>query len=165
MQNNNLDIHRASAEDLAAINRVVERAVMGWHLPERVKRLALPTYRYSELDMTHMQLWIAETGPAAIAGVIAWEQADVQDTPGGQHALLIHGIYVDPACQRSGIGSKLLQSAEAAASQAQLNGLLVKAQSGAAGFFHARGYRRLPVTDDLREYNNRFWKTLRGRTI
>ncbi|GAB6039601.1 hypothetical protein [Endothiovibrio diazotrophicus] len=38
-----VNLHRAGPADLEAINRVVEGAVMSWQLPERVKRLSLPS--------------------------------------------------------------------------------------------------------------------------
>ena len=33
---------------------------MGWQLPERVKRLALPSYRYNEMDLKYYSLVVAE---------------------------------------------------------------------------------------------------------
>ena len=41
MQANDIDIRPAGQADLEAINRVIEAAVMTWHLPDRVKRHAL----------------------------------------------------------------------------------------------------------------------------
>jgi hypothetical protein len=47
-------LRRASANDLDAVNRVIETAVMGWVLPERVKRLSLPGYRYAAHDLENL---------------------------------------------------------------------------------------------------------------
>ena len=37
---------------LDAINRVIESAVLGWDLAERVKRLVLPSYRLSLIHIS-----------------------------------------------------------------------------------------------------------------
>jgi len=152
----------ASAADLAAANAVIERAVMGWDLPERVKRLSLSTYRYTPLDLEHLTVTLAEGEQGECRGVAAWEPADVADTPEGRDALLLHGIYVDPAAQGAGIGARLLAAATAAARAQGRGGLLVKAQRGAEGFFVSRGFRKLPVLDPQRDYPHRYWKSLQG---
>jgi len=147
----------AHEADLAALNAVVERAFMTWRLPERVKRLSLPSYRYHRHDLGHLQLVVAEDTDNAIVGVAAWEPADPRDLPAGQTGLLLHGLYVDPAKQGHGIGSRLLQAAAAAARERGMNGVLVRAQADADGFFESRGLLRLPVEDPGRHYPHRFW--------
>jgi GNAT superfamily N-acetyltransferase len=92
--------------------------------------------------------------------VAAWESADSSDAPPGARALLLHGLYVRPARHRQGIGSRLLAAAEQAAEHGGYDGILVKAQPGAEGFFAARGLQRLPVLDPARDYPHRFWKPL-----
>lgn len=155
-------LRQATAADLAAINRVIEAAVMGWNLAERVKRLSLPSYRYQALDLDHLQLWLAENQDREVLGVAAWEQADPQDTPGSSSGLLLHGLYVHPAHQHQGVGSQLLEAAEQAACRQGLQGLLVKAQQDALDFFTSRGLQPLPVEDPARHYANRLWKDLQS---
>lgn len=150
----------AATTDLDAINAVIERAVMGWALPERVKRLVLPTYRYDRHDMEHLSFVVAEDSERGVVGVAAWEPSSPRDLPKGRTGLLLHGIYVEPRQQRAGVGSQLLDIALAAAQEQGFDGLLVKAQADATEFFHARGMERLPVEDPDREYPNRFWKTV-----
>ena len=58
----------ATQVDLAAINAVIERAVMTWQLPERVKRLTLPSYRYSAHDLEHLHIVIAEDAERTVLG-------------------------------------------------------------------------------------------------
>lgn len=131
---------------------------MTWELPERVKRLSLPSYRYNGIDFDHFEMVVAEDDQQAITGVAAWEPADAKDAPAGQTALLLHGIYVDPCYHHQGIGGLLFQAAEHAVRKHHCDGLLVKAQDDANGFFIAQGMNRLPVEDPLRNYANSFWK-------
>ena len=152
-----VQVRPATVDDLPAANAVVERAVMTWQLAERVKRLSLPSYRYHAHDFLHMQLAVAEDAQGTVLGVAAWDAADPRDTPAGQRGLLLHGLYVDPVQQRAGIGTRLLDAAANAARNGGYDGLLVKAQADANGFFAARGLEKLTVVDPLRDYPHRFW--------
>ncbi|MFN3545182.1 MAG: GNAT family N-acetyltransferase [Thiobacillus sp.] len=153
-----------SVADLPAANGVIERAVMTWKLAERVKRLSLPTYRYHPHDFLHMAGVVAEDAAGVLVGVAVWDTADPRDGPSGQRGLLLHGLYVDPARHRAGIGSRLLDAATAAARAAGCDGLLVKAQADANGFFAARGLEHLPVVDPARDYPHRYWLSLAQAT-
>lgn len=157
-------IRPAHAADLAAINCIVERAVMTWKLPERVKRLALPSYRYHAHDLQHQLMLVAELPEVGIAGVAALEEADPRDLPAARTGLLLHGLYVDPAWQGQGIGTRLLQAACTACRETGHDGLLVKAQPDAAAFFQSRGLQRLAVKDPDRDYPHRYWKFANDHT-
>ena len=150
-------IRPADISELDAINHVIKLAVMSWDLPERVKRLSLPSYRYDAMDYRVLQIVIALESNE-IVGTAAWEAADPKETPQDASGLLLHGIYVDPARQHRGIGSLLFRAAEEAARSQEYDGLLVKAQSSADGFFLSRGMHRLEPDDPDRHYANRFWK-------
>jgi GNAT superfamily N-acetyltransferase len=156
-------LRQARHEDFAALNGVIERAVMTWQLAERVKRLSLPSYRYHPHDLGHLHILVAEDAEHTIIGVAAWEPASPRDLPVGQRGLLLHGLYVDPMHLRRGVGTHLLGAALAAAqAQAQgFDGLLVKAQADANGFFEKQGMQRLPVEDPARDYPHRFWQAVR----
>jgi GNAT superfamily N-acetyltransferase len=149
-----------TAEDLPAINRVIDAAVMGWDLPERVKRLALPGYRYEAHDLEFLELIVATDAQDRIVGVAGCEPADPADTPEGRHALLLHGLFVLPELQRHGIGRRLLREAERRAQSGGFDSLLVKAQREASAFFTAQGMDALPVQDSRRDYAHRYWKRL-----
>ena len=133
---------------------------MTWQLPERVKRLSLPSYRYTETDLAHQEIILAEQD-GLIVGVAAWEEADPTDTPNKLAGGLLHGIYVDPARQHQGIGRQLYEVALQAACRRNLAGLLVKAQTDAVPFFMALGMQRLEARDTARDYANRFWQACR----
>jgi GNAT superfamily N-acetyltransferase len=155
-------LHSGTLADLQAANRVIEAAVMAWDLPERVKRLSLPVYMYDAQDLEHLELVLVKATDAGVVGVAAWEPADAADAPAGRRALLLHGIYVLPGSQRAGIGRDLLGAAERAAEEQGYEGLLVKAQPSAAGFFAACGCVPLAVQDPDRDYPHRFWKPVCG---
>jgi len=154
----------ATQANLDAVNAVIERAVMTWNLPERVKRLTLPSYRYQPHDLDHLHIVIAEDVDRAVLGVAAWEPASARDLPAGKTGLLLHGLYVDPARQRIGVGSQLLDAAMNAARKQGFDGLLVKARPEATGFFLARGMEHLPVEQAARDYPHRFWKAASGNS-
>jgi predicted N-acetyltransferase YhbS len=155
----NIHIRPATKADLDPVNQLIKDAVMTWNLPERVKRLSISSYYYSDLDLKHLEIRVAEDDNQHIVGVIAWEEADSKDTPAGKSALLLHGIYVDPKSQQQGIGRQLFRAAEQNSQQHKYDGLLVKAQEDANAFFLSQGMTLLPVEDTSRHYANRFWKS------
>ncbi|WP_455206935.1 GNAT family N-acetyltransferase [Kaarinaea lacus] len=146
----------ARQDELGTINAVIEAAVMNWHLPERIKRLALPSYRYTNVDFEHFEIIVAEMDEKGLVGVAAFEVSD-SEIP-GQQALLLHGLYVKPEEQHQGIGSRLLSAVEALVSQFECNGLVVKAHADAVRFFESHGMQRLESIDSKSVYAHRFWK-------
>ena len=80
---------------------------MTWQLPDRVKRLSLPIYRYDSVDLDHLDIALAKDRRQNIMGIAAWEQADTKESPAESKQLSLHGIYLDPLHHRQGIGSKL----------------------------------------------------------
>jgi predicted N-acetyltransferase YhbS len=157
MQTEKISIRPADISELDAINRVIETAVMSWKLPERVKRLSLPSYRYDAMDFRALEVVVA-LRDLDIVGVAAWENADPKEAPVGGPVMLLHGIYVDPAHHCRGIGRRLFREAERAVQAHGYEGLLVKAQASADGFFGSLGMHRLDPDDPERHYANRFWK-------
>lgn len=129
---------------------------MRWDLPARVKRLSLSSYLYTEIDLAHFDILVAEQD-SRVVGVAALEDADPSDCPPQQAGLLLHGLYVEPDWQGRGIGQQLLQAAGQVVHDAGRQGLLVKAHKDAVGFFTSQGLRRLEVEDKNRDYANRFW--------
>ncbi len=62
----------------------------------------------------------------------------------------------------AGIGSRLINAAVQAARQGRFDGMLVKANPDAHGFFLAKGLQPLPTEDARRDYPYRFWKNRRA---
>lgn len=160
MTKDTITLRKATIADLAAINDIIDAAVMGWSLPERVKRLALPTYRYTPHDLETLELVIAENTERQVIGIAAWGPVGPVDAIEGYSALLLHGIYVKPDQQHQGIGTQLLDAAEQAAIEKECSGLMVKAQASAAGFFLSQGMQPLEVVNEKRDYAYRYWKLL-----
>jgi len=90
-------------------------------------------------------------------GVAAWEAAVERDCPRGRRGLQLHGIYVTPDQQRRGIGARLLSAVAMAARAQGCDGVLVKAQADAEGFFGSQGLQKLPVLQPNRDYPHRYW--------
>ncbi|MES9993846.1 MAG: GNAT family N-acetyltransferase [Candidatus Thiodiazotropha sp.] len=144
-------------DDLESVNAIIEVCVMGWDLPQRVKRLSLGSYRYTEEDLDHLTAIVAVNAADEIMGVTTWEPADTNDLPQSQHSMLLHGLYVAPLHQGIGIGDRLIKSALEAVREQGMQGLLVKAQSDAIGYFQSRGFTKLPIENTNRDYAHRWW--------
>ncbi|WP_018867580.1 MULTISPECIES: GNAT family N-acetyltransferase [unclassified Thioalkalivibrio] len=157
-----LTARAARPEDLDAINRLVAEAIEDWPLPERVRRLALPAYRYTEADRMFLDMVVLECA-GDVVGVAAWEAAGAQELPEGiPDGLLLHGLYVGRAARGQGVGRQLVEASRAAAREAGVAGVLVKAQASAAGFFAAMGFVPVPVRDRDRDYEQRYWWPAKG---
>lgn len=150
-----IELRSAETTDLAAINRLIDEAVMQWDLPERVKRLSLPAYHYDVVDLQHEDIQLA-LKQGVIVGVVAWER-EPQAVMLNKTGLLLHGLYVSPGSWRQGIGRCLFQQAVKAVKMAGLDGLLVKSQKDAEPFYRAQGMVRLPVRDSARDFEQRYW--------
>jgi len=155
-----IELRRAVVADLPAVNDIIDAAVSTWDLPERVKRLVLPGYRYNAQDLDFMELIVALDSDGHARGVAGLEEVDAAEATAGSHPLLLHGIYVVPAWQRRGIGRRLLQASADAARRRGFDGLLVKAQPGAEAFFTRQGFVSIPATNPDRDYPHRLWKTV-----
>ena len=149
-------LRTGTADDLDAVNAIIESAVMTWNLPERVKRLSMPSYRYDVHDLEHLDVIVAESAAGNLIGVATWEPAESGDTPEQQQGLLLHGLYVDPEFHHRGIGNRLLEAALEAGRQGGFDGLLVKASKDAQRFFAAKGLQRLSV-QKTGDYPHRYW--------
>lgn len=154
-----MTLRNAEQRDLAQINDLIAAAMATWQLPQRVKRLSLPLYRYNANDLEHLEVIVAETAANTIVGVAAIEAADESDCPRGLNAALLHGIYVDPFNHRKGIGTRLMRYMQVTAASKNFDGLLIKANPEATSFFEAQDFEMLPIGDPSRDYSYRYWKS------
>ena len=152
-----ISIRPGSASDLEAANRVIEACVMTWNIPERVKRLSLASYRYTEIDLEHLRLLIAQDHNKKIIGVAGIEPAEKSAVPAGKSGLLLHGIYVEPKLHRSGTGRQLVKRALEIAKAESYAGLLIRAQPDAIGFFKAIGSREITTANSRKDYPHQYW--------
>ena len=139
---------------LPVINALILRAIDGWDLPSRVKRLAGPSHCYDEIDLTTMDIRYLG-GSAELTGVLALETVGVEEAP-GQPAWRIHGIYVDPDAQGQGFGARLLRDAQRRARDEGVVYLTVRAQKDAVGFFKVQGFKPLVPTNPELAYPHQF---------
>jgi GNAT superfamily N-acetyltransferase len=139
---------------LPVINALILRAIDGWDLPPRVKRLAGPSHCYDEIDLTTMDIRCLEAS-AKPRGVLALETIGVEEAP-RQPAWRIHGIYVDPDAQGQGFGTQLLRDAQRRARDEGVVYLTVRAQKDAVGFFKAQGFTTLVPTNPELAYPHQF---------
>ena len=153
-------IRQGRLEDIDQINQVLEQAVMSWDLPERVKRLAIPSYRYHAYDMNSMSFYLAESASGQVSGVAALEAIPSSEDQQNAPSMLLHGLYVIPVCHHRGIGRQLLATAEEHAQREGFSGLMVKAQPEAKAFLSRNGYKELAVEDTRKDYQYRLWKSL-----
>lgn len=159
--NTDAAITEARASDLPEINRIIRRAVLGWPLPQRVKRLALPMLQYDAIDFEHYAGLVC-CGETMI-GCALWLNEEISFGPQYRGGLL-HGLYVDPAAQSQGMGGKLLLEVFSRAANAGLDGMLVKAERVSQGFFERCGMELMPQ-EDAKDYPYRYWKQLGGSPL
>lgn len=151
-------VRRARSEDLAALNNVITAAVCGWQLSERVKRLSVPLYHYTEQDLADYEIDVALYPSGEIYALSAWGQCDpseIEELPG---SALLHGIFVHPRRQRCGVGRQLFLAATEAMRKAGYRGVLIKASKDAIPFFLTLGLTQLQPVEH--RYPYRFWYSL-----
>ncbi len=147
--------------DLSLVNPLIEQCVATWDLPDRVKRLVLPTYRYTEADVAHLTFATASAQASGeLVGVATWETPDSAELAPKPSGLLLHGLYVAPDYQRCGIGTRLVECCAQAAGHAGVQGIQVKAQRDAEPFFERLGFSALPIVDERHDYAHRLWKSV-----
>lgn len=150
-------LRSATTDDLLFVNGIIEAAVMSWALPERVKRLSMPSYRYDTKALEGVNMQLASDADDDIVGLIAWQTPTGNDVLEDRKALLLHGVFVDTPNHRHGVGRKLVACCLAAAREQALDGVLVKAQPDALDFFKALKFEQLPVIDEELDYKHRYW--------
>ncbi len=155
-----LEIRSASGEELPAINLVIDRAIAGWVLAARARRLISDALHYTTADLRSMQVLLA-TGPGCGAvAVAAWEAADPKDTPNDRRTALLHGVYVDVSVQGTGIGRQLVDIASASAARQNYGDIAVRAWHQSEAFFRHLGFKQFKCKELCNTFPHRLWRAL-----
>ncbi len=137
---------RADAAVIDAVNAVLEGAVVSWGLTERGHRLAVPCLRFRGEDARHVGFVTLDVGDLRPGAFAAWESIAAGAPDGGRTAVL-HGLFVLPALQGRGVGTKTLKLAEETLGEHGFNRVGLRAWRDSAPFFLGRGYRPTPGGD------------------
>lgn len=154
-----MSICTAKHTDLAQINQLIAQAVMAWPMPERIKRLSVPVLSYDSEDFKHYQFLLLKEVDL-IVGVAVWNAKTSVMTARGTGRLL-HGLYIAPAFQGRGYGQQLMGQIFAEAGALGVDGVLVKAERPALGFFKHCALQSLPASNDT-DYPYQFWHQLKS---
>jgi len=153
-------VRTAGVDDLSTVNAIVDAAVDTWALPERVRRLSAPSLRYGRVDLTHMEILLAENETGQAVGAAALEHADEIDTPEARRALLLHGLYVRPARQRSGVGAHMVRQVMGIARARGVDGVSTRVWRESEAFFVALGFVPFGDAAAASRHPRRMWKPL-----
>ena len=140
--------------DLELINQLIDDAVMSWPLSERNKRLSVSVLSYDQQDFRQYRFLLYKDA-GRVVGVAAWDAENMMVTANGCGHLL-HGLYIAPSYQGRGYGRCLMEEVFLASQMLGADGLLVKAQKVAVGFFKHCGLTALP-TQSSTDYPHLLW--------
>ena len=145
--------------DLTAINQVVTSAAMAWPKSERVKRLVLPVLNYTAEDFNYYKFLLCKDRGQCVGIAVLDIEMPVETARGTGR--LLHGLYVTPAEQGRGQGQLLLKKTLDLAASVGADGLVVKAERVAIGFFEHCGLQLLPASGPA-EHPYQFWYQASG---
>jgi len=139
-----LNVEPVTVAQLGIVNDIIAAAVLGWPMAMRLKRRAVGVLTYDALDVDEMELLLARVGDAP-AGVAAWDPATLLQGRDAWSGALLHGLYVHPQWQRSGIGTALQQRVAEQAADLGFDALVVKSERVSVSYFERCGYETLPA--------------------
>lgn len=131
------------------INWVVEQAIRSWKVADRVRRLALPSLRYSESDLRDMTFVLLDDDKGEAVATAAWEKSETSGSANESRNVLLHGLYVLPRWQRRGLGSSLLEFVVLWAAINGIDSVNVRAWREAQPFFRRHGFQPLNTQQPL----------------
>ena len=146
-------------EALPAINAVLESSITAWNLSDRLYRLSVNAYRYSESDWLDHQFYGLRDQNNTLLAILVFND-DASELPGDRSCLQIHGLYVHSEYRRQGLGQQLIDHAMALAKSKQRDALFVKAHESAVSFFTKHAFQHIPVVDEIRDYPHRFVRSV-----
>ena len=146
--------------ELTRVNEVVAASLGSWGLPARVRRLALPSLLYDEVDLEQMSVVLVEEPKSGVA-VGAWEAAAGRDAVPGSRSVLLHGLYVIPSSQGQGLGTALLELASHWMLARGFDAITARVWRESEAFFRNRGFVPLTRSDTAGSYPRRMWRALK----
>ena len=158
-QRRDVEFARADVDDLHRVRAVIAAAIRAWPTTERLRRNALNILSYDAVDLADTHIVMALQDGEAL-GIAAWRDHSWMADPAGKQSALLHGLYVDGACQRTGLGACLQRFVASAVLDAGGHGLHVRAERFAVPYFERCGYRRLTGAELIGvtgAYPHRFW--------
>ena len=158
--NPRVEIRSASGEELPVINLVIDRAIAGWVLAARARRLISGALHYTTSDLQSMQVLLATGAGCGALAVAAWESADPKDMPNDRRTALLHGVYVDVSVQGTGIGRQLLDIASASAARQDYCNIVVRAWHQSEAFFRHLGFKQFNCKELCNTFPHRLWRAL-----
>jgi len=156
-----ISVHEATASDLHTVNGIITESIVSWGLPDRVRRLATPSLTYNESDLKHMSVIFLINADGSGIAMAAWEEASGLDVPENTKEFLIHGLYVVPACQQRGLGTRLIELVANRISHRKSGGMTVRAWRDSVAFFLSRGFAPIKPDSSTDTYPQRLWRSLR----
>lgn len=150
---------RSDLDRLNAVNRVIEEAVETWGVADRVRRLALPTLLYDEVDLRHMRFLLLDDSEGEAVAFATWEDFGETGEAHSTRHLRLHGLYVLPHWQRRGLGSSLLEFVCLRAGMQGIDGILVRAWREAEAFFRRHGFETCVEPQSPESYSWLLWRS------
>lgn len=138
--------------DLTRVNQLVAAATESWGLSDRVRRLSLPSLLYNQDDLEHMTILVAQNHECRDIAVALWEPAAGWEALPGFNTALLHGLYVVPCGQGTGVGSRLLTTVCEQMSNSGFESVVGKVWRSADRFFSRRGFAPVDRNADQQAY-------------
>ena len=145
--------------DLTSINEVVASAAMSWPKSEKVKRMVLPVLSYTDEDFNYYTFLLCKVQGHCVGVAVVDTEMPVETVRGSGR--LLHGLYVAPGEHGRGYGQTLLYRARDLAATVGADGIVVKAERVAIGFFEHCGLQLLPTSGPA-EHPYQFWCQITG---
>lgn len=155
-----ISANEADAGELHAVNRVVSDSIVSWGLPERVRRLALPSLSYNETDLQHMTIILLTNSEQKGIAIAAWEEASRSEIPENCRGALIHGLYVVPEYQQRGLGTRLIELVAKRMAGLNNDGMAVRAWRDSLAFFRSRGFEPMHSETAPDTFPRRLWRAV-----
>ena len=129
-------VRGAKPEEQRELTRLCVRATTHAGHDEAFIDRTMPALTVTVPLINSSYVQVAEDASGKTVGVV-WA------LPALQGVALLHGLYVDPACWKQGIGRVLFEAAVASAKAMKAGALMINAEPSAEGFYKRMGAIRI----------------------